>query len=139
MRKLILVIGAIVGIVVIVVAALIFYAALNLNSIIAANRDRILKIASDAVGRPVEAQEIKAHVGWGVMMDVSGVKIADDPAFSQLPFLQAGDIYLRVEFLPLLMKSVKVTSLMVDSPEVRVIRDCAGVLNVDSIGQKHKE
>lgn len=139
MRKLILVIGAIVGIVVIVVAALIFYAALNLNSIIAANRDRILKIASDAVGRPVEAQEIKAHVGWGVMMDVTGVKIADAPAFSQLPFLQAGDIYLRVEFLPLLMKSVKVTSLIVDSPEVRVIRDRAGVLNVDSIGQKHKE
>jgi uncharacterized protein involved in outer membrane biogenesis len=138
MRKLILIIGAVVGLIVIAAAALVFYAALNLDSIIAANRDRILKIASDSVGRPVEADSIKAHVGWGVMMDVSGVKIADDPAFSQLPFLQAGDIYLRVEFLPLLTKSVRVTSLVLDSPQVRVIRNSAGVLNVDTIGNKKK-
>jgi AsmA-like C-terminal region/AsmA family len=139
MRKLFLVISALVGLVVIGIAALVFYAAINLDSIIAANRDRILNIASDAVGRPVEAQAIKAHIGWGVMMDVSGVKIDDDPAFSQLPFLQAGDIYLRVEFLPLLFKSVKVTSLVVDSPQVRIIRNGAGVLNVDSIGKKAKK
>jgi len=139
MRKFILITGAVVGVIVVVVAALIFYAAINLDSIIAANRERILQIASDSVGRPVQAQEIKAHVGWGVMMDVSGVKVADDPAFSRLPFLQASDVYLQVEFVPLLLKSLKVTSLILDSPQVRVIRDRAGVLNVDTIGKKSKE
>jgi len=136
MRKFILITGAVIGVIIAIVAALVFYAALNLDSIIAANRDRILKIASDSVGRPVEAQQIKAHVGWGVMMDVSGVKIGDDPAFSQLPFLQADDVYLQVEFVPLLARSVKVTSLILDSPQVRLIRDRAGVLNASTIAKK---
>ncbi len=42
MRKLFLVISALVGLVVIGIAALVFYAAISLDSIIAANRDRIL-------------------------------------------------------------------------------------------------
>ncbi|HXZ87434.1 MAG TPA: AsmA-like C-terminal region-containing protein [Candidatus Binataceae bacterium] len=139
MRKFILITGAVVGVIIAILAALVFYAALNLDSIIAANRERILKIASDSVGRPVEAKQIKAHIGWGVMMDVSGVKIADDPAFSQLPFLQANDVYLQVEFVPLLAKSVKVTSLILDSPQIRLIRDRAGLLNASTIAKKPKE
>ncbi len=139
MRKFILITGAVVGVIIAILAALLFYAALNLDSIIAANRDRILKIASDSVGRPVEAQEIKAHVGWGVMVDVSSVKIADDPAFSQLPFLQANDVYLQVEFLPLLAKSVKVSSLILDSPQVRLIRNRSGVLNASTLAKKREK
>ena len=38
-----------------------------------------------------------------MLIDFSGVQIADDPAFSQLPLATVKDLYLKVEFLPLLV------------------------------------
>jgi hypothetical protein len=135
-NELILIAGGVIGALILVVLGLVLYAVLNLNSIIVANRARILTMAGDSLGRAVEAQEIKAHVGWGVMVDVSGVKVADDPAFSQLPFLQANDVYVQVEFVPLLSRSIKVTSLIVSAAHVRIIRNHAGALNVSTISKK---
>ncbi|HJU11426.1 MAG TPA: AsmA-like C-terminal domain-containing protein [Candidatus Binataceae bacterium] len=136
MRRLLTVIGAIVGVVVLAIIALFLYAYFNLNSIIASNRGYIVTRASDALGRPVVIQDIRAAVGWGVKIDVSGVKVADDPSFSQLPFLQASDVYVNVELLPLLSRSLKITKLEIKQPELRVIRNRAGTLNVATIGAK---
>lgn len=136
MRRLLTIIGALVGVLILAIIAILTYAYFNLNSIIASNRSFILARASDALGRPVEIQDIKATIGWGVKIDVSEVKVADDPSFSQLPFLQAGDVLVNVELLPLLSRSVKVTSLVVNQPQLRIIRDRAGMLNVATIGVK---
>ena len=136
MRRLLTIIGAIVGILVLAIIAIFTYAYFNLNSIIAANRSYILARASDALGRPVEVQDIKASIGWGVKMDVSGVRVADDPRFSQLPFLQASDVYVNVELLPLLSRSLKVTKLEVKQPQLRIFRGRTGTLNVATIGGK---
>jgi len=136
MRRLLTIIGTIVAILVVAIIAIFTYAYFNLNSIIASNRSNILARATAALGRPVEIQDIKATIGWGVKMDVSGVTVADNPSFSQLPFLQARDVYVNVELLPLLSRSLKVTSLVVQQPQLRIIRDHAGTLNVATIGGK---
>ncbi|MBV8359088.1 MAG: AsmA family protein [Deltaproteobacteria bacterium] len=136
MRRLLTGIGAVIGVLVLAISAILAYAYFNLNSIVASNRGYILARASDALGRPVEVQDIKATIGWGVGMDVSGVKVGDDPSFSQSPFLQAGDVYVNVELMPLLSRSLKVTKLVVKQPQLRIIRDRAGKLNVATIGAK---
>lgn len=136
MRKLLLIAGGVIGVAILIIAVLFGYAVLNLNSIIASNRARILASAGDAIGRSVEANEIKASLGWGVAIDVTGVKLADDPAFSQLPFVQASDVYLKVEFVPLLHKEVRVTELVLRQPQIRVIRNAAGVMNFSTIAKK---
>jgi len=136
MRRFLTIVGVIVGIVVLAIIAIFTYAYFNLNSIIASNRGYILARASDALGRPVDIQDIKATIGWGVKMDVSGVKVGDDPSFSRLPFLQASDVYVNVELLPLLSRSLKVTKLEVKQPQLRIVRDRAGTLNVATIGGK---
>jgi uncharacterized protein involved in outer membrane biogenesis len=135
MRKILMIAGAVVGLIILVIVGLLTYAVVNLNSIVASNRAYILARASDAMGRPVQARDIKASIGWGVKMDVAGVQVADDSAFSQLPFLRANDVYVNVEFLPLLSRSLRVTSLVVNHPQVRVIRNAAGVLNISTMGQ----
>jgi AsmA-like C-terminal region/AsmA family len=136
MRRLLTIVGGIVGLVILAILAIFIYAYLNLNSIIASNRGYILARASDALGRPVQIQDIKATIGWGVKMEVSGVKVADDPTFSQLPFLQAGDVLVNVELMPLLSRSLKVTRLVVSQPQVRVIRNHEGIFNFATIGAK---
>lgn len=136
MRRLLSVIGAIAGVLVVAIIAILAYAYFNLNAIIASNRGYILARASDALGRPVEVQDIKATIGWGVIMDVSGVKVGDDPSFSPSPFLQASDVYVNVELVPLLSRSLKVTRLVVKQPRLRIIRGRSGTLNVATIGAK---
>jgi uncharacterized protein involved in outer membrane biogenesis len=136
MRRLLLIAGAVIGVAILIVVAVVGYAYLNLNSIIAANRARLLDRATAAVGRPLEVAEIKASLGWGVAIEVTGVKLADDAAFSQLPFVQADDVFLKVELLPLLHKEIKVTELVLRRPQIRIIRSTSGAMNVSTIAKK---
>ena len=136
MRGVLIVIGGVIGMIVLIVAGVIGYAYLNLNSIIAANRERLLARASDAIGRPVEAAEIKASLGRGVSIEITGVKLDDDPNFSQLPFVQADKVFLKVEFIPLLFKEIKVTELVLSQPQIRIIRNPAGTMNVSTMARK---
>src|SRR5579884_2528057 len=135
MRRGIVIAGSILGIIILAVVAIFVYAALNLNSIVAANRDRILAKVSDSLGRPVSVSEIKASLGWGVALDLHGLTLADDPAFSSQPIVAVQDVYCRVELVPLLSKRVKVVRLDIQSPEIHVIRNSAGELNLASIGK----
>jgi uncharacterized protein involved in outer membrane biogenesis len=130
MRRWLVIAGAAIGLVLLVLG----YAFFNLNAIIEANRDSILARASAALGRPVEVGDITTHLGWGAAIDLRDVKIADDPVFAQLPFLEAHDVYVEVSLLPLLMKSLEVTRIQILQPVVRVIRDRAGHFNVGTLG-----
>ncbi|MGA2410586.1 MAG: AsmA-like C-terminal region-containing protein, partial [Candidatus Binataceae bacterium] len=106
---------------------------LNLNSIIQGRRDFILARLSDAIGRPVTVESVEAHLGWGVSIDLSGVQVAGDPAASPLPLLQAQDLFLTVDFVPLLFREVRVTELRLTHPALHLIRDREGILNLDTV------
>ncbi len=136
MRKLIRTILIVVGLIVLVVIAVGTYAVLNLNGIIQKQRGLILTKASDAVGRKVDIQDIHASLGWGVVADLRGVTIADDPNFSQTPFVQAADVYARVALMPLLSHRIEIKQVSLKQPVVHIIRNQHGELNVSSIGKK---
>ncbi len=136
MRRLLVISGIAIGVIILIIAGLIGYAVLNLNSIIAGRRGLIMAKVSEAVGRPVEIQDIKAGLGYGVTLEITGLKIGDDPSFSQQPFVQADQVSGEVEFLPLLSREVKVRKLALVKPVVRIIKNDAGKLNVSTIGKK---
>ncbi len=136
MRKLAFILGGIAGAIVLIIGAVFIYAAANLNSIIAQNRDAILERASSALGRQVQVAEIKAQLGWGVSADLGGIKVADDSDFSSSPFVTASDIYVKLELLPLLSRQIRVTKVVLEQPEVHIIRNADGQLNVSTIGKK---
>ncbi len=136
MRKAILTAVIVVGVIILVVIGVMVYAAFNLNSIIASNRARILTKASDSLGRKVDVHNISASLGWGVSVDLSGVSVADDPRFSDKPFVTASDIYAKVAVLPLLHRQVEVERLSLKQPVVRIIRNQSGEMNVSTIGHK---
>ncbi|HEY6419152.1 MAG TPA: AsmA-like C-terminal domain-containing protein [Candidatus Binataceae bacterium] len=136
MRRALTIVGIIVGGLIIAVVAVLLVAAANLNSIIAERRGYLLQRASNALGRDVQVTDITATLGWGVMADLQGVKIADDPALSQKPFVEASDLYATVDLVPLLSRQLHVTELTLKNPEIRIIRGKDGRLNVASIGKK---
>jgi uncharacterized protein involved in outer membrane biogenesis len=139
MRKAIVVVGAVVAVIVVAIAAVLIYAARNLNSIIAERQPYLLQKVSDALDRKVEVTSIKATLGWGLVADLNGVKIDDDPALSDRPFVEVGDVYAKVDLLPLLSRHIHVSEVRLKNPVVRVIRTEQGGLNVSTIGKKHGE
>ena len=136
MRKPLIIAASIVGVLILVVVAIFIYAAANLNSLIAQRRELILERASSALGRKVEIGEIKAHLGWGVSADLTDLKIADDPDFSSQPFVSASNVSAKVELLPLLGHELRVTKIVLEQPEIRIVRNADGEMNVSTIGKK---
>ena len=119
-----------------IAGAVIAYAVYNLTALITRHQNRIVHQLSDALSRPVEVGAIKAKVGLGLAIEASGLKIADDPAFSNTPFMTADKASFDVKFLPLLRGKVEVLSLDLAQPNIRILRNAEGTLNVDSIGER---
>jgi hypothetical protein len=138
-RRIVLISGIVVGAVVLIAAALTAYAFFNLSSIVAHNEKRILARVSDELGRPVQVGKIQAQMGWGVSVEVSGLAIADDPAFSAKPFLAANDVSVDVEFFPLLRGEAKLTRLELIKPDIRIVMNADGDLNLSTIGSSPED
>ena len=136
MRRVIIAAAAIFGAVVIFAGAIFFYAAINLNSIIAERRQTVLDKVSTALGRQVHADDIKVSLGWGILADVTGVKVADDPDISKKPFIEASDVYTRLELIPLLARRIEVTEVVLDKPVIRIVQTRDGRLNISTLGRK---
>jgi hypothetical protein len=136
MRRALIIGGGLVGLIILIAALMLAYAVLNLNSIIQERRGYILSRVSDAIGRPVMVETIQASLGWGVLIDLSGVQVADDHSFSSLPMIEARDVYLKVEFIPLLFHQARVIELRVNHPIIHVVRDRAGELNFEALARR---
>ena len=136
MRRVIVIAAAIVGAIVIFAGAILFYAATNLNSIIAERRQNILDKVSTALGRQVHADDIKVTLGWGILADVTGVQVADDPDISKKPFIEASNVYTRLQLMPLLARRIEVTEVVLDKPVIRIVQTRDGAFNVSTLGRK---
>ena len=141
-RKWLIIVAAAIALSGMVAAVLAGFAIYNLNSLIERNQTRIIRLVSDALKRPIQVDQVSARAGWGVWIEIGGLKIAEDPAFGQLPFLSAPRTTLEVDLLPILRGEVRVHTMTLINPEVRLHENTAGVFNTDSIrgppGQHNK-
>ncbi len=133
-HKSLIIVAAAVALSGVVAAVLAGFAIYNLNSLIERNQTRILTLVGDALKRPVQVDQVSARAGWGVWIEIGGLKIAEDPAFGQSPFLSAPRTTLEVDVLPILRGHVRVHTMTLINPDVRLLESPTGALNVDSIG-----
>jgi len=91
---------------------------------------------SSAMGRQVSVSNLSLSILSGSIA-AHDISIADDPAFSSKPFVQAQDLKVGVELWPLIVsKSLRVTELTLDHPEVMLVRSKTGTWNFSSLGGK---
>jgi hypothetical protein len=63
------------------------------------------------------------------------LSIADDSKFSNAPFIKAKSLKVGVELMPLIFsKQLNVTEVVIDEPEIALLRNQAGVWNFSSLG-----
>lgn len=134
MRKALFIVAGSLCAILAIVAALTVYAYLNLAATLERKQQRVLARLIATIGRPVQFEKIEAGAGWGLSVTIRGLKVADDPAFSRLPFIVAAHATFHIQFWPLVIGKVTVTSAELISPEIRVLRNMDGALNFATIG-----
>lgn len=134
MRRLAFIACLFFGATVLIAATLVGYAYLNLAAIVDRNQQRVLAQLSSALGRPIKVEQIQVQPGWVVSLTVRGLKIGDDPTFSQEPFVVANQVAIHLKFWPLLRGRAKVVNVELTKPEVRVLRSASDVFNLETLG-----
>ncbi len=98
-------------------------------------RSRIESTLTKSLGRKVTIGKLDLSVWSGGLVATNAV-VADDPAFSAQPFVQADSVRIGVELLPLLLsKQVHIRGFSLVSPKVQLLRAANGTWNYSSIGK----
>jgi AsmA protein len=128
MKKPLVIVGIIVVVLLVIIIALPFV--INVNRF----KPKLETDLSTALGRKVQIGNIGLSILSG-SVDVDNVVIADDPAFSNSPFLQAKELQAGVALMPLIFSGkLEVSSFTVTEPQVSILRSPSGKWNFSSLG-----
>jgi len=97
-------------------------------------RPTIEEKASQALGRNVQLGNLSLSLFSG-SLSAESLSIGDDPKFSKSPFLTAKSLKVGVEIMPLIFsKTLNITGITIESPEVTLLHNAAGDWNYSSLG-----
>jgi AsmA protein len=90
---------------------------------------------TSALGRQVTVGKLSLSL-WSGSVGADNIVIADDPAFSKTPFVEAKSLKVGVEMIPLIFsKTLNVTELTLNEPEINLVKSEDGARwNFSSIG-----
>jgi AsmA protein len=97
-------------------------------------RPTIEEKASQVLGREVKFGNLSLSLLSG-SLSAESLSVGDDPKFSPSPFLTAKSLKVGVEIFPLIFsKTLNVTGITIESPEVTLLHNPAGQWNYSSLG-----
>jgi len=129
MNRRLKIVGTVIAVLIVIVLIIPFLIDAN------AFRPKLESELTDTLGRPLKVGNLSfSLLSGGVTAD--NISIADDPAFSQSPFVQAKSLKVGVELIPLIFsKTLNVTDLTLDQPEISLVRSRDGEKwNFSSLG-----
>ena len=128
MKRALKIIGIVVVVILLAVIALPFL--INVNSF----RPKLESELSTALGRQVKVGNLSLSILSG-SVSAEDLSISDDPGFSKDPFIRAKSLKVGVEVMPLIFsKTLHVTDITLDRPEISLLRDASGKWNFSSLG-----
>jgi len=127
-KTLLIALGSIVALVVVTALAIPLF--LNADNF----RARIEQEISTSLGRKANLGKLDLSV-WSGSLVAQNATLADDPAFSNQPFLQAIAVKINIEMIPLILsRKVNITGFAIDEPKINLIRHANGTWNYSTIG-----
>src|SRR5580704_14211811 len=130
-RTLFIALGSIVALIFLIILCIPLF--LNADSF----RARIESTLTTSLGRKVTLGKLDLSVLSGSLV-AENATIADDPAFSNQPFLEAKKLKIGIEMMPLIFsREIHITSFTLDSPTTVLLRAANGTWNFSSIGNAH--
>lgn len=130
MSRILKIAGIVVAVILLILIALPFL--IDVNSF----RPRLESELTTALGRQVKVGHLSLSLLSG-SVSAEDLSIADDPAFSNDPFIRAKSLNVGVELMPLIFsKTLHVTNITLEKPEIAMLRDAAGKWNFSTLGGK---
>lgn len=129
-KRALIAIGSVIGALIVIVLAIPLF--INVDRF----RPEIESKLSSSLGREVKIGKLNLSIFAGGI-SAADIAIADDPAFSNSPFLQAKSLNVGVEWLPLITsRSLRIQSLTIQQPQVALLHNPAGKWNFSTLGGK---
>ncbi len=92
--------------------------------------------AQEALGRNVQIGKLGFSLFSG-SLSADGITIADDPKFSNAPFISAKSLKISVDVMPLIFsKELHVNSIKLEQPQVALISNAAGTMELFQPGRQ---
>jgi len=128
MKRWLIISGIGVAVLLLIVAAVPLF--INVDSF----RPELEKKLSAALNRQVGIGKLDASIFSGGA-SASDIVIQDDPAFNKGPFLKASSVKVGLQLIPLIFsRQMKVTSLVIQQPEINLLTNAAGKWNYSTLG-----
>jgi AsmA protein len=129
-KKILIIVGAIFAVLILI--ALLLPLLVNVDKL----RPAVQTQASAALGRDVTIGKLELAVFSGGVT-AKDISIADDPGFSNQPFVKAKSLDVGVDLWRLIFsKALHVNTLTLQDPEIHLVKGAGGKWNYSSIGTK---
>jgi AsmA protein len=127
-RTLLIVLGSVIAVILLIALAIPLF--INGDSF----RAKIETELSESLGRKVSLGKLDLSVFSGSLV-ATNATLADDPAFSNQPILQAASVKINIEMIPLIFsRQVHITGFSIEKPSINLIRHANGTWNYSTIG-----
>ena len=135
LRKVFLIVFAVVLAVFLLIGTALFLFVRNFD--VNKYKPQIVSAMKQALNRDVTISKLNLNfsLNRGILLNASGIKIADDPQFSSQAFVSIEQLNLGVDILGVLIKrQVSISNVDIISPRFFLIRNEEGVINVQTLG-----
>lgn len=112
------------------VVLVIVFLIVTLNTLIHKNRDNIRLEIQRTIGRTISFEDIQLNLWGGLGLSAKNLQITDDPRFAATPLIQTKEVRMQVRWLPLLLGRVEIKTVILGEPEIQVIKNETGNLNL---------
>lgn len=131
MKRFFKILGIIIAVLIVIAIALPFFIDANVF------RPKLESELTDALGRQVKVGNLSLSLFSGSVA-ADNISIADDPKFSNTPFVRAKSLKVGVEMIPLIFsKTLNVTNLTLNEPQISLVKSENGqTWNFSSLGNK---
>ena len=109
------------------------FALSNLEGWLNDNREWISEQAEASLGRPVSFEQVGVSLGLGLGVEVTGLRIADDPSYAEEDLVSIDEARIGVRVLPALQGRYEISHVTLVRPDVRIVKTDAG-LNIEALG-----
>jgi AsmA protein len=129
MKRIIKILAIVVAVLVVIAIAIPFFVDANTF------RPKLESMLTTSLGREVKVGNLSLSLFSG-SVSADNISIADDPKFSQTPFVQAKSLSVGVELMPLIFsKALNVTEITLNQPEIALVKSENGeTWNFSSLG-----
>jgi hypothetical protein len=111
----------------------------SFNTLAGNNRDQLHQELQKFLGKDATFDGLEASLWGGLGFSAKEFRVADNPRFAATPLVRAKQLRLRVSLTQLLLGRIVINALTFENPELQIITDERGLLNLAVLAVRKKE